>query len=237
MDKSNIPNHIAIIPDGNRRWARLNRLPIIEGHREGVNRAIEILETLYEYEIPFFTFWGSSFSNLTTRTKKEILALEQLYALQFKKLIENRQIHEKKVKIRILGRWESVLGKKAVRSIRMAEKETEHYGDFSLTFLIAYDGIGEMITAVEQIVSEARKDADLIINPALIKRHLYTRELPPVDLVIRTGGEPHLSSGFMMWDIADSQLDFSEKLWPDYTKDDFAGAIRKFQKRERRFGI
>ncbi len=236
MDKSNIPNHIAIIPDGNRRWARLNGLPTIEGHREGVNRAIEILETLYEYEIPYFTFWGSSFSNLTARTRREILALEQLYALQFKKLVENQEIHEKKVRIRVLGRWESVLGKKAVKAIRRAEKETECYDNFSLTFLIAYDGIGEMITAVEQIVSEARKNTDLIISPELIKKHLYTRELPPVDLVIRTGGEPHLSSGFMMWDIAESQLDFSDKLWPDYTKDDFVEAVTKFQKRERRFG-
>jgi undecaprenyl diphosphate synthase len=236
MDMSNIPNHIAIIPDGNRRWARLHGVPTIEGHREGVNRAIEILETLYEHGIPFFTFWGSSLSNLTTRTKEEIFALEQLYALQFKKLVENRQIHKKRVKIRVLGPWESVLGKKAVSSIRKAEKKTEHYGDFSLTFLIAYDGIKEMIRAMEQIASEARESRDLVINSELLKKHLYTRELPPVDLVIRTGGEPHLSAGFMMWDIAESQLEFSEKLWPDYTKDDFAAAISKFQKRERRFG-
>ena len=118
----------------------------------------------------------------------------------------------------------------------MAIKATEQYNKFSLNFFIAYDGISEMLSAIERITREVRHTPELVITPELVKANLFTHELPPVDLLIRTGGEPHLSAGFMMWDIADSQLYITEKYWPDFSGEDLKKAVDDFQKRQRRYG-
>jgi len=118
----------------------------------------------------------------------------------------------------------------------MAINATEKYNKYLLNFFIAYDGISEMVIAIERIIKKMSHTPELIITPELIKANLFTHELPPVDLLIRTGGEPHLSAGFMMWDISDTQLYFSEKYWPEFTGHDLKEAIKSFSKRQRRRG-
>ncbi len=228
------PYHIAVIPDGNRRWARKHYLPAFSGHEKGVDALRDVLEAAYDLHIKCFSVWGSSLANLTERSREEVYFLEKIYQNYFRRLAEERRIHREQVKVRVLGEWETTLGKATRQSIQLAIRATERYNHLYLNFFIAYDGKVEMLAAIKRISMRAREQHGLKITPELMKENLLTRDLPPVDLLIRTGGEPHLSAGFMMWEIGESQLVFSEKYWPDFTGDDLREAIRDFQRRERR---
>jgi len=230
----NAPHHIAVIPDGNRRWARQHYLPAFSGHAKGADALRGVLETAYDLHIKCFSVWGSSLANLIERNKEEVQFLEKIFQNYFRRLAKDRRIHEEQIRVRVLGEWETILGEAAKKSIRLVTRATERYNHLSLNFFIAYDGRVEMLAAVKRIVEQSRETQKLKITPELVKESLLTHELPPVDLLIRTGGEPHLSAGFMMWEIGESQLHFSEKYWPDFTGDDLKEAIKDFQKRERR---
>lgn len=232
----NAPRHIAIIPDGNRRWAIKHNLPISVGHKKGVDAFKEVLETSFDIGITCLSFWGTSLANLAKRPKREVRLFETLYEENFKRLCEDPDIHKQQVRVRVLGEWETVLGDRARQAIRSAMGATEKYSRYSLNFLIAYDGTVEMVTAIENIIRKARLNPEIKITPELIKENLYTRDIPSVDLLIRTGGEPHLSAGFMMWEIADVQLYFSDKYWPEFSGDDLRKAVKEYHNRGRRFG-
>ena len=232
----NTPKHIAIIPDGNRRWAKEHHLPISMGHKKGVDALRDVLKASYELEIPTLSFWGASLSNLTKRSSREVYFLETLFEDNFRRLLQDPIIHENQVRVRVLGEWETVLSDGAKQAIKSAIQTTEKYQRFSLNVLIAYDGTIEMITAIEKIIQKASGNKKVKVTPELIKENLYTHDIPPVDLLIRTGGEPHLSAGFMMWEITEAQLYFSDKYWPEFTGDDLRKAIMEFNERKRRFG-
>ncbi|MCX5999866.1 MAG: polyprenyl diphosphate synthase [Chloroflexi bacterium] len=232
----NIPRHVAVIPDGNRRWARSNRLPVSSGHERGAEALRGILQAAYDLGISCFSFWGASIANVTKRPAQEVGFLERLFEINFKKLSEERVIHDNQVRVSVLGDWEDLLDQAAKDSIRAAIKATENYHRVSLNFFIAYDGTVDMASAVTRIVELARQDPALRVTPELIKQNLLTRALPSVDLLIRTGGAPHLSAGFLMWDLAETELYFSNKLWPDFGVEDFKQAIREYQAREKRLG-
>ena len=233
----NVPYHIAIIPDGNRRWAKKRHLSNSLGHEEGVKALESVLKAVFDLHITCFSFWGASEANLAKRSPKEVRDLEKMYEINFKKLAKDKRIHEEQVRVNILGHWENSLKREsAKRSMRMAIKATGKYDRYLLNFFIAYDGISDMLSAIEKIACEIQRTPGLAVTAELVKANLFTYGLPPVDLLIRTGGEPHLSAGFMMWDIADSQLYFSEKYWPEFTGEDLKKAIADFQKRQRRYG-
>ncbi len=230
---------MAVIPDGNRRWARMHGLPVLAGHKKGgqvLERLIKDITGLGELGIDCFTFWGASVANLTKRPLEEINFLNKLFANGFRALANNQAIHQYQVRVRVLGFWSLLLGKDAQKSIKEAMETTAEYSRGMLNFLVAYDGTEEMLQAFKAVVEEAKIDASLIVTRQTIKDRLLTKELPPVDLVVRTGGEPHLSNGFMMWDAADAQLFFLAKLWPDFTSDDLRQAVINFKSRKRRFG-
>lgn len=228
--------HVAIIPDGNRRWAKMRGLPVFVGHEEG-SRALErILEKVPGLGIDCFTFWGASIDNLTKRSLEEINFLDRLFTDRFKALARNQAIHQYQIRVNVLGLWPSFLSHEAQQSVREAILATVRYNRGLLNLLIAYDGIEEMLQAIRAVVNEAQKNNSFVITRQAIKERLLTKDLPSVDLVIRTGGEPHFSAGFMMWDIADAQMVFSEKLWPDFTSDDLQQAVMDFRGRARRFG-
>ncbi len=231
----NLPKHIAIIPDGNRRWARMKGLPPWEGHRSGAKTFERIASEMLKQGIPYFSFWAASVDNLKKRSPREVRFLLHLFKEMFTKLAQSREIHEHEVKIDILGRWKELLPKFVQRPMQKALDATRHYSRYFLNFLVAYSGTDEMLLAVKNIVKEAKKD-HLRLTPQVIKAHLFTKNLPPVDLVIRTGGEPHLSSGFLMWDVADAQLYFSKKMWPAFTPLDLRKALQDYARRQRRFG-
>ncbi|MBI4283723.1 MAG: di-trans,poly-cis-decaprenylcistransferase [Chloroflexi bacterium] len=228
--------HIAIIPDGNRRWAKEHNLPISMGHKKGADALRDVLKAFYELEISNLSFWGASLANLTKRSRREVYSLETLYEDNFWRLVEDPTIHEHQVRVRVLGEWETVLGAGAKQAIKSAIQATEKYHRFSLNILIAYDGTLEMIAAIEKIIQKASGNKKIKVTPEIIKENLYTHDIPPVDLLIRTGGEPHLSAGFMMWEIAEAQFYFSDKYWPEFTGDDLRKAIMEFNERKRRFG-
>ena len=230
-------NHIAIIPDGNRRWAERKGVPLYEGHRIGVETTEKIFEKALELKIPYLTFWAASYDNLLRRSREEVKFLIQLITEEFQRLLKDARVEKNKVKIRILGRFREILPAKTLRIIEKLMEKTEKYEIFSLTFLLAYNGTDEMVEAIKRI-TKAFKESTIKITGHVIKNFLWTKDLPPVDLVIRTGCEedPHNSAGFMMWHTAYSQYYFTKTLYPDFSPEEFEMAINKFLERERRFG-
>jgi undecaprenyl diphosphate synthase len=233
----NTPQHIAIIPDGNRRWAKNRGLQPWLGHRAGIKAFEKILEKSRELKIPYITFWGGSWDNLTKRSRREITFLFRIYTEQFKRIIKDKRIHRNKVKVNVFGRWSEILPKTTQEAIKKAIEATKDYNNYFLTFLLAYDGTDEMLDCI-QTIAKLFQDKKIKITKDLIKKNLWTKDLPSVDLVIRTGCEedPHMSAGFMMWDTAYSQLYFTRTFFPSFTPSEFKQIIEDYSKRERRLG-
>ena len=237
MEKNkNLPVHVAIIPDGNRRWAKEHKLDVWLGHKKGAESLDMLADVIIELNIPHLSFWGSSKDNLIKRSEAEVKFLLNMFKKKFLELSENEKIHNNKIKINIFGDWREQFPKEVCSSLNTAIDSTKNYNSFFLNFFLAYSGTDEVLDAVECITKKAGKDEFLKIDKDLLKSCLSTRDLPAVDLMIRTGGEPHLSDGFMMWDTANAQLYFSEKLWPDFNKNDLREAIKDYLNRGRRFG-
>lgn len=230
----NIPNHVVIIPDGNRRWARKRGLNPWLGHRAGAKTFEKVLEKALELRIPYITFWGSSWDNLTKRSKIEVNFLFKVYTEQFKRIVGDKRIHANKVKVSVLGRWQEILPKATQEAIKKALAATKNYRKHCLTFLLAYNGTDEMVDCIQKIANKPKAK----VTEKLIKENLWTKDLPPVDLVIRTGCEndPHLSAGFMMWDTAYSQLYFTKTFLPAFSPKEFEEIIRDYSDRQRRMG-
>lgn len=228
--------HVAIIPDGNRRWAKKQNLPSFMGHQEGAKIAEKILNHALTLKIPYLTFWCASIDNVTKRDKVETDFLFKLFEDYFKKIIQNKEVHEHEVGINVFGKWKDYFPKSCQDAIEDAIEKTKNYHKYHLTFLLAYSGIEEMTEAVKNIAKLSRENSNINITPELIKSNLYTKQVPPVDLVIRTGGEPHFSTGFMMWDVADAHFYFTETFYPDFSTEEFSKAIEEFESRERRLG-
>ncbi len=231
----NTIRHIAIIPDGNRRWAKQHAREVFFGHEEGAKAIEKISRAALEQGIRCLTVWGSSVHNVTKRSKQEVDFLFALFEKYFRKLLTDPVIFEKKVKINILGRWREFFPSSAQSVMEELIQKTKSHADFNLTFLMAYSGTDEMVEAVRAI-SVRGAEKGFTVDGSAMKNNLWTRDLPPVDLVIRTGGEPHWSAGFMMWDVADAELYFTETLWPDFGTEEFLKAINAFRNRDRRFG-
>jgi tritrans,polycis-undecaprenyl-diphosphate synthase [geranylgeranyl-diphosphate specific] len=231
---NNVPNHVVIIPDGNRRWAKDRGLKPWDGHREGAENMERLTRKALDLGIRYFSFWGSSLENLAKRPLMERKALLDIYEQYTKKLIDAPDIHDNRVRLNFIGRWENQFPSGLKKIIREAIGRTRSYDKHFLNFFLAYSGDDEMVEAVKKITRSGIRPEK--ISAKTIKENLFTSELPPVDLLIRTGGDPHLSAGFMMWDIAESQLFFSEKYFPDFGSDDLEKAVREYQRRERRHG-
>jgi len=233
----NIPKHIAIIPDGNRRWAQKKGFQPWMGHQAGVRAFEKILEKSRELKVSYITFWGGSWDNLTKRSKKEVNSLFRIYTEQFKRIIKDKRIHQNKVKVNVLGRWQEILPQETQEVIKKAITITKEYDKFFLTFLLAYDGTDEMLACIKNIATLFR-NKKIKIDKDLIRKNLWTKDLPSVDLVIRTGckKDPHMSAGFMMWNTAYSQLYFTETFFPAFTHKEFEKIIEDYSKRERRLG-
>lgn len=225
--------HIAIIPDGNRRWAKSHGLPAFMGHYEGLKAVEHILKAAAaEDGVTHITIWGASVDNLLKRPKEEVSHLNEVFAraaaLAFEKVAEMPE----GTRLFIRGDWEDHLSDSLKETLRRINKESaEKVGRLTVTALIAYSGKGDMIRAIERIKTDG-SEAD---EDSLLKS-LSTGDLPPVDLLIRTGGEPHNSDGFMMWQTANSALYFTETLWPDFSAEEFSRAVTDVNDREKRMG-
>ncbi len=232
--RDNLPKHIVIIPDGNRRWAKKRKMMPWDGHTAGAERIEEIARKALEMGIKNVSFWGSSLDNLKKRPLKEKQALLKIYKKYFKKLMASDDVHKNEARINVIGRWREQFPRSLKKIIEEGIEQTKHYKKHTLNFFLAYNGDDEMLEAVKKIVDKVKDSKK--ITAKTIKENLMTKDLPEVDLMIRTGGEPHLSAGFMMWDTANVQLYFCEKFFPDFNGKEFVKAVRDYIKRERRVG-
>jgi len=226
-------DHILFIPDGNRRWAKKRNENPWEGHRV----MMETFEVLMDYItknniVKNISFFAMSRDNFTRRSKEEVKFFIKIINEAFEKFSKNKMIQERGVNIKFYGTWEKILGNKIVSNLKQIENDTKNNKNFFLSILFAYDGKDELIEAINSFRSNKK------INENDIRNNLWTKSIPEVDLIIRTGvdKDPHLSGNVLMWQTSYSQLYFSEKLWPDFNVLEFKKAINDYAKRERRKG-
>ncbi len=221
--------HVAIIMDGNGRWAELKGLSRIEGHRKGVNRVGEIIDTAIEHRLKALTLYIFSMENWQ-RPRIEVEALMNLLDSFLRNQME--KLAGDNIKFRAIGDLER-LPRSIKRLLKDFENMTMHNTGLLLSGALSYGGKEEIITAVRRILNEDLKPEE--INEEIFEKYLYTAGLPNPDLIIRTSGEMRLSN-FLLWQSAYSELYFTDTLWPDFTKEEFISAVNDCQKRERRFG-
>ncbi|MBR9677890.1 MAG: di-trans,poly-cis-decaprenylcistransferase [Nanoarchaeota archaeon] len=233
VKKRPVPQHVGIIMDGNRRWAKKNLLQIMKGHEKGYQTIKDILEVMREAGVKVLTVFAFSSENFK-RAEKEKEVLFDLFAKGFRELKDNKDVHDKKVGINFFGDLKK-LPKNVIDAFNAAKESTKNYGNYFINFCMAYSGHDEIVGAVKKIVGTGIKPEE--VNADLIKSNLYTKDFPSPDLIIRTGMKNGKRlSGFLLWDSAYSEFIFHETFWPDYTKEMFLNDIIDFQNRNRRFG-
>ena len=228
LDRARIPDHIACVMDGNGRWAEQRGLPRTEGHTAGEQALFEVLDGADQLGVRWFTVYAFSTENWR-RPPEEVRFL-----LDFNEQIilkRRDQLHERNVRIRFSGRRDWRVPKRLIR--RMDESLELTQDNTGLTFTIAfnYGGRAELVDAVQRIVDSGVKR----VSEKTIASHLYDPEMPDPDLVIRTSGEYRVSN-FLLWEMAYSELVFSETLWPDFRREHLYAAIKEYQDRARRYG-
>ena len=233
--RGNIPRHIAIILDGNRRFAQKSGLNKLQGHVLGAKKLEEVLKWCQELGVKHITVYAFSTENFN-RPSEEVKALMDLFAEKFKKVAKNERVHKYKIRIRAIGDLNR-LPKQVRRAIEEAQEVTQGYDGHTLNIAVGYGGRAELAEAVRKICERIKrgelKPSD--VDESIINSHLYTAGIPDPDLVIRTSGEERLS-GFLLWQSAYSELYFCEADWPEFNKIEFLRAIRTYQGRERRLG-
>jgi undecaprenyl diphosphate synthase len=232
LDLTRLPRHVAVIMDGNGRWAQKRHLPRIAGHRSGTQSARTTIETCARLKIEALTLYAFSVENWR-RPKTEIDFLMQLLREYLRKEMPLIQKHE--IRMRFLGRVEELpLG--VQKDVREAIDKTAGNKGMVLCIALNYGGRAEIVDAVNAIVAERYgAGAPLRITEEELSRHLYTEGLPDPDLLIRTSGEMRVSN-FLLWQIAYSEIFVTETLWPDFNRARLLEALVEFQKRERRYG-
>lgn len=230
-----VPHHVVVIPDGNRRYAKnLGKDPWY-GHELGARNTEKLIKKAHALGIRELSFWGSSLENLTKRPLDETRALLRIYEEYFTELSQNEDIHGNKVRVRFIGRWAEQFPESLKKILKQIEEATKTYTEYGLNFFLAYSGDDDMLQAVETLAHQLAKSKDGVTRESL-KAALMTAEVPPVDYMIRTGGDPHLSAGFMMWEMANAELFFSDALYPAFDEKAFEEAIFEYGNRARRHG-
>jgi len=224
-----VPRHVAIIMDGNGRWARQRRRPRLEGHRAGLRAIRRVLEAADELGIPVLSLYAFSTENWT-RPRAEVQGLMRLFSETIDREID--ELDERGIQVRVRGRREG-LSRALQRKIDAAEARTARHTRRVVNLLINYGGRAEVVDAVRRLVEAGVPAAD--VDEAAISRNLYNPDLPDPELVIRTAGEQRISN-FLIWESAYSEFHYTETLWPDFGMDDLRHAIEAFEQRERRFG-
>ncbi len=233
LDSQLLPQHVAIIMDGNGRWAALRGLPRVEGHRQGLTALREVLDVCYEVGISHLTIYAFSHENWN-RPASEVSMLMRLldhYLTQERKIFQDRQI-----RFFPIGRLEK-LPHSVRRLVEAVAEETQHFTERVLTVALSYGGRTEIVDAVKSLVKDVQlgtinKDQ---IDEDLFGQYLTTSGLPDPDLLIRTSGETRISN-FLPWQIAYTELYFTKTLWPDFRRQETLEALLDYQNRERRFG-
>jgi undecaprenyl diphosphate synthase len=230
----NLPRHVAIIMDGNGRWARERGLPRIEGHRRGAESVREIVRVSGELGVEYLTLYAFSIENWN-RPKTEVSALMRLLEFYLKE--EIAELNKSNVRLAAVGRVHELpdsAQKQLEKSIAALKKNT----GLTLVLALSYGGRAEIVDAVRSICSEVKSGrldaAD--VDEKVISQHLYTRSIPDPDLLIRTSGEMRVSN-FLLWQISYAEIYVTETLWPDFRKTAYLKALEDYSGRNRRFGL
>jgi len=233
IDKKKLPRHVAVIMDGNGRWAKKRGQRREYGHRVGRKAVKRIIESCVELKIKNLTLYAFSTENWN-RPKLEIDFLMQLLLLSLKDELKN--LNKNNIKFETIGNLER-LPKKISDYLLKVKEETKDNSALTLTLALSYGSRNEIVNVVREISDKVKNNiiSSKKIDESVINDHLYTRHLPDVDLLIRTSGEKRISN-FLLWQIAYSELYFTKKMWPDFGKEDLYRAIISYQNRERRFG-
>ncbi|MBU2947593.1 isoprenyl transferase [Zobellia uliginosa] len=233
LDKNKMPRHLAIIMDGNGRWAKQKGKLRVFGHENGVKTVRETVENCVKIKLEYLTLYTFSTENWK-RPKIEIDTLMRLLVSSLKK--ELKTFSENNIRLNAIGDLES-LPKKANRELKEVMEKTRENTGMTLTLALSYGAREELKNAVKQISTKVKNNIISVenIDETIINSHLYTHDLPDVDLLVRTSGE-HRISNFLLWQIAYAELYFVDVFWPDFSSQHLAEAIKSYQNRERRFG-
>ncbi len=224
-----LPTHVAIIMDGNGRWAQKRGLPRVHGHFKGAEAAREIIKTTRELEIPWLTLYCFSEENWK-RSEEEISTLMNLLNEYLEK--ELPEIQKSGIRLKAIGRiWK--LPEDVRKKLIETMEKTSNNKEMTLILALSYGGRQEITDAVKKIISEGINNPE-DVTESIINKHLYL-DMPEPDLLIRTGGEKRISN-FLLWQIAYTELYFTDVLWPDFTKEEYLAALHDFSQRIRRFG-
>lgn len=233
MEENNIPTHVAIIMDGNRRWARKRNIDYRLGHKEGAKTLEKIVRYAKKVGIKYITVYAFSTENWK-RTSEEVSAL----MLLLKTYLDDygKRADTENIKVKVLGDI-LALTPGLQKSIKKCEERTKDNDGIYFSICINYGGRDEIVHAVKKIVQDVKDGKIGIddINEKLMNNYLYTKEIPDPDLIIRTSGELR-TSGFLTWQSVYSEYLFMDKYWPDFSEDDIDFAIKEYQKRNRKFG-
>lgn len=226
MSNSAIPQHIVIIPDGNRRWAKKHLLSAWHGHEAGFNRVKELCTVLREEGVKYFTLWGFSTENWN-RSEEEVQKLMEIFIRALHDF--EQEVHKHNIRFTHIGRKDR-LPNKLVTLLSKLELETKQYTNQYFTIALDYGGRDEIVRAVNALKNTAEP-----VTEGLIAKHLDTKHLPDPDFIIRTSGEMRLS-GIMPWQSVYAELYFTPVLFPDFDATELQKALSEFAKRQRRFG-
>tara|TARA_B110000495_G_C22968310_1_gene568088 strand:+ start:540 stop:1421 length:882 start_codon:yes stop_codon:yes gene_type:complete len=231
-----MPNHVSIIMDGNRRFAWSRSIEREIGHLKGKEKLKEVMEWVLDLEIKYLTVYALSTENIQSRESEELESLYRLYEIGLNEIAEDPLIHSKKVKVQAVGRI-SELPDTVKKAIKNAEERTKDYSNFIFTVCLAYGGREEIVDAVKEVAADhaaGKLELDMI-NSEEISNRLYSAEIPDPDLVIRTSGEERISN-FLLWQIAYSELYFTDVHWPSFSRNNLYEAIESYQYRRRKYG-
>ncbi|HEY4486099.1 MAG TPA: isoprenyl transferase [Nitrospiria bacterium] len=234
LDRSRLPRHVAIIMDGNGRWAEIKGLPRIAGHREGIHSVRDAVTACRELEISALTIYAFSLENWQRPTDEinELMTLLEIYIRK-----EMPSLMEHRIRFRSIGRRER-LPESVREQVRRAENETMDNEKMTLAIALSYGGRAEIIDAAMRLHGDL--DRGLVtreaVDEGMFGQYLDTADLPDPDLMIRTSGETRISN-FLLWQMAYTELYFTPTLWPDFRRRDFIKALLDYQRRDRRFGV
>jgi undecaprenyl diphosphate synthase len=231
IDFERLPKHIAIIMDGNGRWAKRRRLPRIAGHRAGIRTVRQAVEASSKLGVSYLTLYAFSVENWK-RPHTEVKLLMSLLREYLKK--EVADLNRQNIRLEVIGRIDE-LPEPVVEDLHKTLAQTQNNTGMRLVLALNYGARAELVDAVQELLDKARNNGVVKVDEQMLSAHLYTRGIPDPDLLIRTSGELRLSN-FLLWQVAYAELWVTETLWPDFTKDDLYQAIIDFQKRERRYG-
>lgn len=232
-----MPEHIAIILDGNRRWASERLVASWVGHQQGAERVNELLDWCLDLGVRYVTLYSFSTENFK-RAQPEVKEILRIIEEKLKEILTDKRIHELEIRIKIIGRIR-LLPKSLQELIRKTEDATRKYDKQFLTVALAYGGRAEIVDAAKKIAEKVKRGELSLekIDEDSFEKFLYTAHIPQPDpdLIIRTSGEERLS-GFLLWQSAYSELCFLDAFWPDFRRIDLLRAVRTYQQRKRRFG-